>query len=93
MWLTLMAFLPLFIAGAILPVSRALPHEPPSVGELVVGLVAAFALLIVVLYCAISAWLLLWRPFASRREIYMIAGSGCLTRFDHWLIATLAPQE
>jgi hypothetical protein len=93
MWVTLCSLLPLFIVGTIFPITRALPPSKPSAIQLIVGCAAGIMLLVLAVYCAVSAWLLLWRHFATRREIYMIAGSGPLTRFDHWLIATLGPQE
>ena len=92
MWLTLCVLLPLFIIGILLPVARALPDTRPSAVQIIGGCAAGIALIVLAVYCAVSAWLLLWRRFATRAEIYMIAGSGPLTRFDHWLIATLGPQ-
>jgi hypothetical protein len=56
------------------------------------GCLAGFALIVFAVYCAVVAWLLLWRSFATRAEVDAVARGGPLSRFDRWLIVTLGPQ-
>jgi hypothetical protein len=94
-WGTLCVYLVLCIGGFGLAIARLLPD-----GDHVMTLpeiLLFFIVLIPILcfggvYLADVLWLLTWRRFSTRAEIYAVAGAGRLSRFDRWLIRRFGPQ-
>jgi hypothetical protein len=96
MWLTFCAYLVLSIGGVGFALARFLPEGQGPITFVDVFLFIILGIPLLCLggvYLGDIFWLITWRHFSNRAEIYKIAGAGRLSRFDHWLIKTLGPKK
>lgn len=97
MWFTLCVSLVGFLGGVPILIFRSIPREAmqreQSISDVVIACAIGLPSIVLLVYGGVAAWLLLWRYTATREEVMQIAGSGRMTKWDHWLTKTLGPQK
>jgi hypothetical protein len=97
MWFSLILLLIGSLGGIPILVFRSIPREAlqreQSILDVIIACLVGLPSIVLLVYLAVSLWLLLWRYLATREEVMQIASSGPLTGFDRWLTARLGPQK